>query len=40
MQVQLHDRLITEYRQNINLMIDKMKAKEKELMEEVDELQQ
>ena len=39
MQVQLHDRLMTEYRQKINLMIDKMKAKEKELMEEVDELQ-
>ena len=30
---------MTEYRQKINLMIDKMKAKEKELMEEVDELQ-
>ena len=40
MQVHLQDRLMTEYRQNINLMIDKMKAKEKELMEEVDELQQ
>ena len=30
---------MTEYRQKINLTIDKMKAKEKELMEEIDELQ-
>ena len=29
---------MTEYRQKINLSIDKMKAKEKELMEEIDEL--
>ena len=30
---------MTEYRQKMNLMIDKMKSKEKELKEEIEELQ-
>ena len=39
LQIQLHERVMSEFRQKMNVMIDKMKTKEKELKEEIDELQ-